>query len=566
MGRTSCVALVLSILLCAEARSATNIGVVLDNARAASAKIGAAGGTLTASAANGTLFTLTIPQNALANDETITMTPVAQTTNLPFSGGMVAAVQLEPRGLRLFQLATLTISTPTPIPIGAETPLAWHGDGSDMYLHPLLVDPSSITFKLIHFSGAGVANGTSAERDAQIVRVPCDLEAALMQRLMPIVQAQRDREKNGLPPDPNLDIKRGEILGDYYLFTIRPMMAVALQSKDDDSLWSAVVRAMTTPVIISAWYATNDPLLRTAIAEIADFESQALKILSDNAFNRCVKEHKPEEIVTLMRLEFLPKLLGISIDLGTQQKLDQCGSLELVFESIIIEERSEGGISASENMHARSTIPIRVKVSGGESGAALATAPLRYVYQLTATLPGQCTITSHGTDDTFAILDMQLNLNPKKAEDVCKSKRRAAPHSLAVPNDEPAKTGFEIVSMTIDPGHPMETASVNCPDGSAPFPVDHEFAAAFETFHFDEEEGFPASTQRYKIEKWVPGSGELLAQRIYNQDASAFGVRFTEESMFQLFHRPTPANVAGISAPPADGGGFCPTASAESDR
>ena len=81
---------------------------------------------------------------------------------------------------------------------------------------------------------------------------------------------------------------------------------------------------------------------------------------------------------------------------------------------------------------------------------------------------------------------------------------------------------------------------MNCPNGSAPFPVDHEFVTAFESFHFDEEEGFPASTQRYKIKKWVPGSGELLVQRIYNQDASALGVRFTEESMFQLFHRPTP--------------------------
>src|SRR5438105_12327121 len=140
----ACVA-IFSLLLSVEATAAVNIGVILDTARGSSAVIGNAGGTLTATAANGTLFTLTIPQNALANDETITMTPVAQTTKLPFSGGMAAAVQLEPRGLRLFRLATLTIATPIPIPIGAETPLAWHGDGSDMYLHPLLLDPKSIT-------------------------------------------------------------------------------------------------------------------------------------------------------------------------------------------------------------------------------------------------------------------------------------------------------------------------------------------------------------------------------------------------------------------------------------
>src|SRR5438105_618387 len=207
----ACVA-IFSLLLCFEATAAVNIGVILDTARATSAVIGNAGGTLTATAANGTLFTLTIPQNALANDETITMTPVAQTTNLPFSGGLVAAVQLEPSGLRLFQLATLTVLTPRPVPLDAETPIAWHRDGRDLYLHPLAVDPQTMTFKLLHFSGVGVSNGTSAERAAQAARFPCDQESAMEQRLAPVVQAQRERAKNGLPPDPDLDVQRRQIL------------------------------------------------------------------------------------------------------------------------------------------------------------------------------------------------------------------------------------------------------------------------------------------------------------------------------------------------------------------
>src|SRR5947209_3801477 len=75
---------------------AINIGVVLDASRAATAVIGTAGGSLTATASDGTIFTLTIPSQALLSSETVTITPVAQAMNVPFSGGLVAGVELEP--------------------------------------------------------------------------------------------------------------------------------------------------------------------------------------------------------------------------------------------------------------------------------------------------------------------------------------------------------------------------------------------------------------------------------------------------------------------------------------
>jgi hypothetical protein len=516
-------------LLCGATKAAVNVGVVLDTQRAASVVIGENGGTVTATAADGTIFTLTILEKALLNSETITMTPVAQTTNLPFAAGMIAAVQLEPRGLRLFKMATLSIMTPTPIPLGAETPMGWHRDGSDMYLQPLFRDPKSITFKLIHFSGVGVANGTNAERQAQLARIPCDLEAAINQRLMPIVQADRVRQLTGLPPEGDVNGQIVEVLMDYFNFSIRPMMAVALQSKDDDILYSAVLRAMATTRTLSLWLNDTDPFFVSATAELANFITQALQIWSDSAFDRCIRDHKVEELRTLLLTERIVQMLGISVDLRTNQKLEQCGSLELVFESTIVQTKAD----IRENMYATATVPIRIKFEIIEPGPVVATGPLHYNYQFVFPVPEKCSLSVSNTNDTFAILDMKFNLNPKQPEDVCKSRRRAAPHAISA-EEEPAKPVIELVSMTIDPGHPTEMASLTCPGGTTPLGLKDQFQTNFEGFHLKEERG----TQRYKIENWVPGTGDLLLQKSYNQDMSMLGVTWTEVTTLKLFHRP----------------------------
>ena len=86
-----------------------NLTVTLDGSRAATADIPVTGGTLSVTDAKGNKFTLTIPDKALASPETIRMTPVASAGGIPLSGNLVGAVQLEPEGLVLFQLATLTM-------------------------------------------------------------------------------------------------------------------------------------------------------------------------------------------------------------------------------------------------------------------------------------------------------------------------------------------------------------------------------------------------------------------------------------------------------------------------
>src|SRR5262245_47683239 len=108
----------------------------LDTARAVSATVTSDGGTLTATAANGAVFTLTIPAGAIPEEETITMTPIASIPDLPFSGGLAGAgaVQLEPEGLLLLKAATLVIQPSSLLSLDQQCPFSWHQAGDDFHL------------------------------------------------------------------------------------------------------------------------------------------------------------------------------------------------------------------------------------------------------------------------------------------------------------------------------------------------------------------------------------------------------------------------------------------------
>lgn len=84
--------------------SPVTVSPTLDTERAITQVISATnGGTLTTTGADGSVFQLTFPANALASDEQVTMTPLALFGGLPVSGGLRAGVDLQPDGLPLKQ-------------------------------------------------------------------------------------------------------------------------------------------------------------------------------------------------------------------------------------------------------------------------------------------------------------------------------------------------------------------------------------------------------------------------------------------------------------------------------
>lgn len=85
----------------------------MDETRAASATIVAAdGGTLSATDARGNSFDLTIPPNALAQNTTITLTPLGALPGIPGGGTLLAGYEITPAGTTFAVPATVTVTIP----------------------------------------------------------------------------------------------------------------------------------------------------------------------------------------------------------------------------------------------------------------------------------------------------------------------------------------------------------------------------------------------------------------------------------------------------------------------
>ena len=126
-----------------------SISPMLDTDREASASIGPDGGSVAATAADGTEYTLAIPAEALIEDTEISLTPILGIDDLPMSGGLVAGVHFEPSGLELFRTATLSVTLPEAPTLGSEELLAgftYDGDGENLAL--ALADAAGDSFTL----------------------------------------------------------------------------------------------------------------------------------------------------------------------------------------------------------------------------------------------------------------------------------------------------------------------------------------------------------------------------------------------------------------------------------
>ena len=105
--------------------------ITLDAVAAKVATVSVAGGTLTTTSSGGLTYVLEIPEHALDAPVSISMTPVTQFRQLPFSGGVVGAVELAPAGLRFKQPAILHIRVSPNVPAGQRlVAMYYDGDGA----------------------------------------------------------------------------------------------------------------------------------------------------------------------------------------------------------------------------------------------------------------------------------------------------------------------------------------------------------------------------------------------------------------------------------------------------
>jgi hypothetical protein len=174
-----------------------DLAVTPETGNTVTALIPAAGGALSATGADGTVYTLTIPDKALVADTEISMTPVSAVKGLPTGGDVTYAVQLAPDGLHLDDFATLTITPAVALPIDQQIPFGYEAAGAGMFLAlPVVKDPR-IQLRILHFSGYGVTKGLLADLAPLRQRLGGDAEARLNSQVAELFTRERVLEQSG---------------------------------------------------------------------------------------------------------------------------------------------------------------------------------------------------------------------------------------------------------------------------------------------------------------------------------------------------------------------------------
>ena len=148
--------------------TAGGLDTVLDEPNTVEEEVGENGGELETES-GGVQYKLTVPVAALADDTMITVTPVDDILNLPlFSGGLLAAVDLQPSGLVFDRPVRLTITMPAPVDPDGVLGFLLNDDGTQLDLASVEVDGSTVTIELDHFSTGGIAQATLSDFEQDI--------------------------------------------------------------------------------------------------------------------------------------------------------------------------------------------------------------------------------------------------------------------------------------------------------------------------------------------------------------------------------------------------------------
>ena len=288
---------------------------------------------MTVTGADGTVYTLTMPKDALLSAVDVTMTPVDTVNGLPFAKGLVGAVQLEPHGLQLQKPATLTIDPPADAPVAEQTAFLYHQGGHDFHLYPL-GPQRELTLRLMHFSTPGVGLATASERAGVADNAPTRPGSQLEQAAS---EGARQDRASGLgesagpgspaPPAP------GAVFPPYYDNVVKPKLVAA--ETNDALARDAIAEALNWARNAELIGLENDPEYQKRRDEMNAKIEKILQNAVNKAFERCVNDHDLEQIVRLASLARIAALMGYAFADDAFDKFMRCTNFEVDFDSRI---------------------------------------------------------------------------------------------------------------------------------------------------------------------------------------------------------------------------------------
>ena len=299
-------------LACEATPGGPGVVVTVDQPRAATKTLPLEGGTLEATGADGTVYSLTIPPGALLLETTITMTPIVSIAGGDLPGGSVLGVDLQPSGLRLYEFAELSIVPRNLSPTASIAGFSYEGDGDDLHRYPAALDAGRIRLHVIHFSGAG------ANICVELCPPPIDPPP------QPITESQLEELIAQLDPHDLFYASRlAELLHGYYDLFIAPDLSRMQQ--DCEYATGRIPKVL-------AWSRTNQLLLNEEGFEnenqtIGNAVVGSVSNCWSEATEACLDPSNAYEVGNLLQIARQAQLLGGDPEVFDPSKVRRCSGL-----------------------------------------------------------------------------------------------------------------------------------------------------------------------------------------------------------------------------------------------
>lgn len=487
-----------------------DVALDLDTDRMVQAVITVEGGTLSATGADGTVYTLAIPSDALLVDTTISLTPVAGMSGLPFGSDQTHSVQLSPEGLLLQDFAILTIDPAEDIPALEQIVFGYRAEGEDLILAAPVVDSQQVMIQVLHFSGNGVTKGLLADIEPVRERLGGDAE----RRLENAVSEELARQRQ----DPDSD---GE--------AVAAIFAEAFRQYDEQVIGPRVAAAGES---CAAGRLALETVLRherqrqllgmseggSGLDRHPGLMDTAARVCVLEEFEMCVEDHVIHRMLpTWLSFERQYSLLGMEGSSVLREARDltaTCLTFRLEFESTGTLDAGEGGYTSTVTSEVMLRFDPEGLIISGE--APLMNEEFEYRAPCGATgIPGG--------GGTFEGLSLAYVGAPGASGEY-----DSGPEALGHVRD------FDFFYM---PGETSESAQIKIcgTANSLPLPPFPAWTSTFLATHIDElVMGASESDSGYKSSEWEIRGGEYFARKEWIKEAG----QIVEAGTFKLYHSP----------------------------
>jgi hypothetical protein len=485
------------------------VGVELDSGKTVEAVIPVEGGTLSVTGADGTLYTLEIPSDALLNETTIGMTPVTNISGMPFGSEQTYAVQLSPDGLYLQNFAILTITPAEEIPLAEQIVFGYQAEGEDLILAAPVVDSSEIKIQVLHFSGNGVTQGLLADIEPVRQRLGGDAERRLQNAVSEALARERQRQLSG-QSEGGEDINDifSEAFRQYVEQVIKPRVAAAGESCANGQLAIQTVLSFERQVQLLGM--SEDFL--AGIPELPELMETAARVCVIEEFELCVDEHVIHRMLPVWKgFERQYALLGIPESAALREARDltiKCLTFNLKFESTGTLNAGDGGYESTVT----SDITLRYNPDKGVLGIIEGEAPtVNDAFEWFSPCGAESVL---GDGSPFKVFNLEI---------------------LDEPDDQYGHVRDFVLFYL--PGNTTESATMNiCGSaGSLPIPPFPAWTSTFLVTHIDElAMGSSVTDSGYLAVDWEIFGDEYFAKKEWIKENG----EIVETGTFKLYHTP----------------------------